>query len=426
MRSIAVGQDWFRKARFGLFIHWGIYSLLGRGEQVLFREHLDPGEYRKLAWRFKPSKFDARKWAAIAKEAGMKYAVLTTKHHDGFCLFDTATTDYSSAKTAAERDFVAEYVRAFRAVGLRVGLYFSLADWGYPAYFRGPEKAASGFRSFLKMTHEQVRELCTKYGRIDLFWFDGAWPHAPVVWQGKRLVKMIRTLQPGIVINNRLDQHQRSSNTGDYHTPEQHIPGTVGGQGGRPWESCITMTHRWWGWHPGDRRWKSAADIVTTLCNVANGGGNLLLNVGPKPDGTLPVPFVRAVREVGRWLKTNGEAIYGTEGGVCETVSIGFMTVKNSAVYLLVTFWPGEEVHICGLKNRVRSARILGRRGRLTVARHGEHIYIRGLPRKAPDPYCTVIKLNVEGMPAAYSWAVDRLWQGDASRMAKWAEANYK
>ena len=416
MGSIVAAGDWFREARFGLFIHWGIYSLLGRGEQVLFREHLDQSEYRRLAHRFNPRKFDPGEWAAIAKDAGMRYAVLTTKHHDGFCLFNTTTTGYSSVRTATGRDLVADYVNAFRKAGLRVGLYFSLADWGYPAYFKGPGRDRSGFGNFLKMTHEQVCELCTNYGNIDLLWFDGAWPHSPAVWQARRLEKMIRTLQPGIVMNNRLDVKQ-GSRFGDYDTPEQYIKAS-----NRPWEACLTSTYRWWGWHSGDRLWKSSAEIVADICKVADGGGNLLLNVGPKPNGTFPAPFVRRMREVGRWLKVNGEAVYGTGPAVHETVSIGFMTTGRNAVYLLVAFWPGEELHICGLKNRVRSARILGHSRKLNVTRDGEHIYVRGLPRKALDPYCTVIKLAVDGKPRAYPWAVDRLWQGDAARMAAWAE----
>ena len=190
--------QWFRDARFGLFIHWGAYSLLERGEQVLFREHLIPSAYRKQARTFNPTRFDADEWVSVAKKAGMKYAVLTTKHHDGFCLFDTATTDYSSARTASGRDFVAEYVRAFRRAGIRVGLYFSLADWNCPAYFKGPGKDPKGFRVFRKMVHEQVRELCSNYGKLDVLWFDGEWPHSVKEWQSGRMEKMIRTLQPDI------------------------------------------------------------------------------------------------------------------------------------------------------------------------------------------------------------------------------------
>lgn len=406
--------QWFRDARFGLFIHWGAYSLLGRGEQVLFQEHLPPSEYRKLARTFNPKRFDADEWASVAKIAGMKYAVLTTKHHDGFCMFDTATTDYSSARTAAGRDFVAEYVRAFRRAGLRVGLYFSLADWNYPAYFNGPAKDPRGFRAFRKVVHEQVRELCRNYGKLDVLWFDGEWPHSVAEWQSGRMEKMIRELQPEILINNRL--FKRKPGTGDFGTPEQHIPGAPEDGAGRAWEACITSTYRWWGWHSGDRFWKSPQEIILGLCNVANGGGNLLFNVGPKADGSLPAPFVRSVAQVGRWLRTNGEAIYGTQPGVSEVISIGFMTVKKSTAYLLVTFWPGEELHLCGLRNRVVSARILGQRKRLRVERRGEHIYLRGLPRRAPDPTCTVIKLALEGDAKPYPWVT----QKNGSLLAPW------
>lgn len=410
---------WFRDAQFGLFIHWGIYSLLGRGEQVLFREHLIPSEYRKLAERFNPKRFNADEWAAMAKDAGMKYAVLTTKHHDGFCLFDTATTDYSSVKTRAGRDFVAEYVRAFRRAGLKVGLYFSLADWNYPAYFNGPRKDAGGFKAFIEMTHEQVRELCAQYDKIDILWFDGEWPHNVEEWQAKRLVKMIRSSQPGILINDRV--FHRLPEGGDFNTPEQHIPAAGEEKTRRPWEACLTSTQQYWGWHSGDRIWKSSGEIITAICRAANGGGNLLLNIGPKPDGSFPLPFARRIREVGCWLHANAEAFYATRPGVCEVGSIGFMTVKKNTVYLLVTLWPGKELHLCGLQNEIISARILGSKTRLKVTRKGEHIYLRGLPGSRPHAHCTVIKLKVKGAPQPYPWAADRLWLGDASRMATWA-----
>jgi alpha-L-fucosidase len=168
---------WFREARFGLFIHWGIYAVPGRGEQVLFREHLTPSEYRRYAGQFNPRRYNLDEWAELARQAGIRYAVLTSKHHDGFCLFNSDLTDYTSVKTAAGRDLVGEYVESFRRAGLRVGLYYSLADWNTPAYFAGPERAPQGFAAFVEYTHGQVRELLTKYGRIDVLWFDGAWPH---------------------------------------------------------------------------------------------------------------------------------------------------------------------------------------------------------------------------------------------------------
>jgi len=408
---------WFREARYGLFIHWGLYSILGRGEQVLFREHLVPSEYRKLAERFNPKKYNPAAWAATAKAAGMKYAVLTTKHHDGFCLFDTATTEYCAPRCAAGSDLVAEYVKAFRNAGLKVGLYFSLADWNYPAYFNGPEKDPKGFKAFRKLVHDQVRELCSQYGKIDVIWFDGEWPHSVAEWQSARLEKTIRSLQPGILINNRL--FKRAPGTGDFGTPEQEIP-DVHVAKAQPWESCITSVQRWWGWHTGDQFWKSPKDILLALCHAASGGGNLLLNVGPKPDGTFPAPFVRNLQPVGEWLRVNGEAIYGTTGGVSEVSTLGYMTVKKNAAYLLVTYWPGEELHLCGLSNRVRSARVLGHADRVRVERRGEHIGLRNLPRKAPHSTCTVIKLSLDGPARPYPWVAQQPWHKNGPLLADW------
>jgi alpha-L-fucosidase len=260
-------QRWFADARFGLFVHWGMYALYSRGEQVLFREHLKPSLYRQRAAEFRADRYDPAAWAALAREAGMRYAVLTAKHHDGFCLFDSAVSDLSSAKTGAGRDLLREYVDAFRAAGLHVGIYYSLADWQWPAYFQGPKRDPDGFARFLEYTHAQVRELCSNYGMIDILWFDGAWPHTPEVWRAAGLLEMIRSLQPNILIND------RTGLPGDFDSPEQHI---LGGVATRPWESCITAVERHWGYHAGERLWKSPAQVIHMLAQVAEGGGNLV------------------------------------------------------------------------------------------------------------------------------------------------------
>ena len=404
--------DWFRNARFGLFVHWGMYSIYGRGEQVLFREHLAPSEYRQQADSFCPRRYRPEDWAALAKKAGMRYAVLTAKHHDGYCLFDSALSDLTSTKTAAGRDLVQEYVSAFRAAGLKVGLYYSLADWQWPAYFAGPASDPEGFERFLEYTHGQVRELCSNYGQLDVIWFDGVWPHAAETWRSADLLAMIRSLQPGILIND------RAGLPADFGTPEQSI---LAAQPGRAWESCITSVERHWGYHAGERLWKTPEQIIHTLAQVSEGGGNLLLNVGPRPDGTFPHPFVDLLSEVGSWLDVNGASIYGCEPSVCECISIGRMTVVGSTVYLHCLYWPGSSLHLSGLDNRVLSARLLADGWPLGVEQCGEHIYINDLPTLPPDPRNTVIAIEVEGTPKPFGWARDRLWQGDASRMAPWS-----
>jgi len=187
----AVATDWFSLAKFGLFIHWGMYALWGRGEQVLLREHLAPSAYRQRATEFDPRRYDPSVWAELAHCAGMRYAVLTARHHDGYCLFDSAASAFTAVHTGPKRDLVAEYVRAFRQAGLRVGLYYSLADWQWPAYWQGPQRDPDGFATYVDYVHTQVRELCSQYGLIDIFWFDGAWPHSAADWRSVELLETI-------------------------------------------------------------------------------------------------------------------------------------------------------------------------------------------------------------------------------------------
>lgn len=403
---------WLGEARFGLFVHWGLYATHGRGEQVLFREHLTPSAYRASAATFNPWAYNPREWAALASAAGMRYAVLTAKHHDGFCLFDSALSSFTSARTRPGRDLVREYADAFRSAGLRVGLYYSLADWQWPEYFRGPERDPEGFERFLAYTHAQVRELCSKYGELDVLWFDGAWPHSAETWRAQQLLDMIRALQPGCLVND------RTGLPGDFGTPEQSI---LGGVQSRPWESCVTSVERHWGYHAGETLWKSATQVIHMLAQVAEGGGNLLLNVGPKGDGSFPGPFRDLLQEVGDWLRVNGESIYGCAPGVCESISFGRQTVKSGTVYLHVLYWPGETLRLAGLENRVLKAHYVADGWPIRFRQEGDEITLVGLPSLPPDARNTVIALEVEGEPRAVPWAAQRLWQGDAGRMADWS-----
>ena len=407
-------QRWFAEARFGLFIHWGAYALFERGEQVLFREHLSPFAYRQRAGRFNPQNYDPIAWATLACEAGMRYAVLTAKHHDGFALFDSAVSEFTSVRAECGRDLVGEYIEAFRQADLKVGLYYSLADWQWPAYFSGPEQDPKGFAEFIDYTHAQVRELCANYESLDVLWFDGAWPHSPETWRAEELLAMIRGLQPDILIND------RTGLPGDFDTPEQRI---LHRPSGRPWESCLTSVERHWGYHAGERIWKTAEQVIHMLAQVSEGEGNLLLNVGPRPDGSFPQHFVDLAREVGDWLRLNGEAVYGSTGGVCECISVGRMSVVDSTLYLHVLYWPGNTLHLCGLDNRVLGVRFLADGWPIDFQQRDEHLYLIGLPSLPPDRRNTVIAIEVEGTPKPFAWARDRLWQGDASRMSDWAKS---
>ena len=269
--------QWFRKARFGMFIHWGLYSQLGRHEWVMNRERIPVQEYEKLAATFKPRPQVAREWARLARESGMRYMVMTTKHHEGFCLFDSKLTDYNAARQGPGRDLVAEYVEAARSEGLRVGFYYSLMDWHHPDGARCAKDEAAR-RRFVDYIHGQVRELCTNYGKVDILWYDVNWPLSVEGWEAAKMNAMVRSLQPDIILNN------RSGLPEDFGTPEQHI---VPERGGRMWEACMTMNDSW-GYTPIDKNYKTPAQVVGMLRQVAAGGGNLLLNIGPAPDGSVP------------------------------------------------------------------------------------------------------------------------------------------
>jgi alpha-L-fucosidase len=397
---------------------------------VLFREHLDHAEYAAGACAWSPGQVDARQWARLAKAAGMQYAVFTTRHHDGFCLWDSRLTDYTTVCQAAGRDFVRDYVDAFRAEGLRVGPYYSLADWRIPAYWAGPANDPAGWGRFRDYVHGQVRELLTGYGAIDLLWFDGAWPHSAELWRSRELVAMIRSLQPACLVNNRLGASVagthadgglgagESRQLGDFGTPEQHVSADPN----RPWESCITSTWRLWGYAPNER-WKSAEQILDTLIDATIKGGNLLLNVGPDGEGRLPQPFVDRLAAVGRWIDRHAAVIHGAERGeVCEFVTYGRQIRSGNTLYLVVRFWPtGGEIRVPGLASRVTRVRLLPGGAALPFTQVDGDLIIQGLPAESPEELFPVLAVECSEPPRAADWAKDRLWSGDATRMTAWA-----
>lgn len=428
MTTTSPRHRWFCDARFGMFVHFGPYAAIGRGEQVLFREQWDQAEYARRAARWNPRRFDAAQWAAAACAGGVKYGVLTTRHHDGYCLWDSKQTDYTSARLAPQRDFVREYGEAMRAAGLRVGLYYSLADWRIPAYWAGPKQDPDGWARFRRYVHTQLHELLTGYGRIDVLWFDGAWPHTAQDWGAREIVRMARRLQPGILINNRLGQvvgetglsANESRRLGDFGTPEHHITA----ESSRLWESCQVSTWRLWGYARGER-WRSTDVLLDMLADAASKGGNLLLNVGPKPDGTLPPPFVRRLAALGAWLKVHGEAIYGTQAGdVCDSVTIGYQTRRGSRLYLIVRFWDGSgTLRLAGLGTRVRKATMLADGRALRVRQSAEILELAGLPRRPPTRLFPVIELTCAGGPEPTARGRERLWAGDPLTYRSWAAA---
>ena len=381
-------MQWWHEARFGMFIHWGLYSVLERHEWVMENEGIPVAEYMQLAKRFTPKPNAARAWAKLAKQAGQKYMVMTTKHHEGFCNFDTKLTDYCAPKQACGRDLVKEYVEAARAEGLRVGFYYSLMDWHHPDGARCAEDEAARKR-FVAYTHGLIRELMTNYGKIDVLWYDVHWPLDAQGWESERMNKMVFQLQPDIIVNNRNDL------PGDFSTPEQRI---VAEKEGRAWESCMTMNGSW-GYNRSDDDWKSSKTIVRNLITCARDGGNYLLNIGPKPDGSIPEESVRILTAVGKWMDRNGPTIRETEHCRVSRSNYASFTRKGNTLYVHVHFWPGSTASVAGLRTKVTSAKLLATGKDVKVEQDDFRVRFMGLPEKAPDDPVTVIAAECESDP---------------------------
>lgn len=327
---------WYRRARFGMFIHWGLYAIPARGEWVRSTEEMPEENYMPFAAEFNPDHFDPYEWARAARDAGMEYVVLTAKHHDGFCLFDTKTTDWNVMHTPFGRDIVGEFVDAVRKVGLKVGLYYSLLDWRHPDFphygdWHHPSRRDASqqntkrdFSRYLDYMFEQVRELCTNYGKLDLLWFDFSYDNMRAEkWNASALVSLVRSLQPQVIINNRVEvsgegygslaSGNPTSYHGDFITPERMIPPAcirdVNGKA-LAWESCITMNDSW-GYTRKDHNWKSSDLLIHKLVECVSKGGNLLLNVGPDARGDFPPEFIERLQEIGRWMRDNAASVKG-------------------------------------------------------------------------------------------------------------------
>lgn len=352
---------WYTQARFGLFLHWGLYAIPARGEWVRSQERIPSEQYDRYMEEFDPRHCDMRAWMAAAKGAGMKYAVLTAKHHDGFCLFDSAFTDFKSTNSPAGRDFVREFLDAAREFGLRAGLYFSLLDWHHPDFPHfgdqnhpmrdDPAYGNEGrdFDRYLDFMHAQVRELCSGYGKLDLLWFDFSYGELRGdAWRATELVEMVRSLQPDVVINNRLEVSGEGFGSlaacsptpyhGDFVSPEQIVPPYgLRDKSGRPlvWESCVTMNNHW-GYCAEDRYYKPASMLIKKLVECVSKGGNLLLNVGPDAQGRFPDPALEILRDMGRWMERNGESIYGCGPSGLDKPEYGRVTRRGDRLYLHV------------------------------------------------------------------------------------------
>jgi len=375
---------WWVEARFGMFIHFGLYSLEGRGEWIMYYEHIPAEQYRKLADQFNPRHYNPREWVALAQDAGMKYMVMTTRHHDGFCLFDSAASDFTVPKSAIGRDLVAQFADACHAAGMRMGLYYSLMDWRFPGVIPHGERLADEvYRPMVEQAHAQVRELMTNYGKVDILWYDACAPNDPKLWRSEELNAMARKLQPGIIINN------RAGVEADFGTPENVVVAEA-----RPWEACYTMNETW-GYAYGDRNWKSVNQILYLLVSCVSQGGNLLLNVGPDGEGRFPREVVDRLREVGSWLRRNGAAIYGAGRSSISAPSLGWGTARGNRAYLIILRWPGTSLPFAWCNEHIVSARLLADGREVRVKQEGDRVWLTDLPQYAPEPYLAVIELTL-------------------------------
>jgi alpha-L-fucosidase len=380
-------MKWWHEAKFGMFIHWGLYSVLGRHEWVMESEGIPVAEYEQLAKKFQPTPNAARAWAKLAKSAGMKYMVMTSKHHEGFCLFDSKLTNYCAPKQAARRDLVKEYFAAARGEGLHAGLYYSLMDWHHPDGARCATDEASR-RRFVDYIHGHVREICSNYGKLDVLWYDVSWPLDAKGWESERMNKMVFDLQPDTIVNN------RNGLPGDFSTPEQRIVA----EKGRAWEACMTMNDSW-GYHSGDDDWKTPKTVVRNLITCARQGGNYLLNIGPKPDGSIPEESVRILTALGQWMDRNGATIYDAERCQVHGGQYWGATRKGNTLYAHVYFWPGPVASLGGLRNKVLSAKYFATGQPVKFVQDDLRVRLLDLPAAPPDSPATTFALTLDGEP---------------------------
>ncbi len=423
---------WYTQARFGMFIHWGLYAIPARGEWVRSTERIPKEEYMKYFEEFDPVDFDPRKWARAAKEAGMKYAVLTAKHHDGFCLFDSRYTDFKSTNTRCGRDLVKEYVEAMRAEGLKVGLYFSLLDWyheDYPHYgdahhpMRDDPSYSNENRDFgryVEYLHNQVREICTNYGKLDILWFDFSYGEGPDAmrgekWRATELVDMVRSLQPGVIIDNRLEVSGEGFGSmwegnptpyhGDFVSPEQIIPPNgLQDKNGNDliWEACITMNNNW-GYCRTDHFFKPSSMLIKKLVECVSKGGNLLLNVGPDAKGNIPEESLSILADIGKWMRLNAKSIYGCGKASLPKPDVGRITRNGNKLYYHLFENTVGCIPLIGLsKEQVKEVRMLSTGAEVPIAKgwvydnYPDVVFADlGPDPVLPDPVDTVLEVTL-------------------------------
>ena len=409
---------WWRDAQFGMFIHWGAYSVPagvyhgervpGIGEWIMNNSKVPIAEYEQFARAFNPTKYDAEQWVRTAKDAGMKYIIITSKHHDGFALFDSKVSKYDMVDAAAyHRDALKALADAAHRQGMRFGVYYSIMDWHNPdaqapsaPNYNSRDFKNPNFKRYVETYMKpQLKELLTQYPNIDVLWFDGEWVADWSDEQGRELYAYLKAIRPSLIINNRVGHSRQgmagmSANNdapGDFGTPEQQVPAT--GLPGVDWETCMTMNDTW-GFKSFDDGWKDTRTLVRTLIDAASKGGNFLLNVGPTSAGEIPPESVARLREMGQWMRANGESIYATSASPYPAPAWGRYTAKGTRLYANIFDWPkGGQLALTGLTAKPRSAYLLSDRKPLVVEQSAEGFVVR-LPAAAPSSIASVLVLE--------------------------------
>ncbi|MCU0916286.1 MAG: alpha-L-fucosidase [Planctomycetes bacterium] len=411
---------WWRDARFGLFIHWGLYAVpagtyqgervKGIGEWIMNNAKIPVAEYEKFAGAFNPTGFNADEWVRLAKAAGMRYIVITSKHHDGFCLWDSKVTTWDIMDaTPYQRDILKELAAACKKHGIKLCFYHSIMDWHHPdaqapfyPNYNDTKQSNPNFARYVDTyLKPQLAELLTNYGPLGVLWFDGEWIQDWTEPQGKALYEYVRSLQPQILVNNRVGKGRKGMEglsksdeyAGDFGTPEQQVPAT--GLPGVDWETCMTMNDTW-GFKSYDDNWKSTEQLIQTLVDVASKGGNFLLNVGPMPEGLIPQASIERLQAVGKWMAVNSESIYGTTASPFERPAWGRCTAQGNKRYLHVFRWPVDgrlEVPLAGGDAPEKAYLLADKKRAALPMLEGANRVTISLPGQAPDPIDSVVVL---------------------------------
>ncbi|RVT99890.1 alpha-L-fucosidase [Mucilaginibacter limnophilus] len=405
---------WWQHDRFGMFIHWGLYALPARNEWVKHNEKINDSTYQVYFDMFDPDLYDAKRWALKAKQAGMKYAVLTTKHHDGFCLFDSKYTDYKATNTAAKRDLVREFVDAFRAQGIKIGFYYSLLDWHHPDFTidrihpQAPKDATDAdyarlnkgrdmarYRQYMR---NQITELLTNYGKIDILWLDFSYPDKNGKgrddWRSVELLKLIKKLQPGIILDNRLDINDLPGGA-DFETPEQVGPEELMKYRGKPFETCQTFSGSW-GYYRDETTWKTQRQLLDLLITSTANGGNLILNVGPTARGEFDYRANNALDSIAHWMHANSKSIYGCTYAPAEFKAPDGTRLTYNPVtrrlYVHLLDYPDKKIKLSGFQGKVRYAQFLHDDSELIMHKNDNDITL-DLSKTKPPYVVPVIEL---------------------------------